>query len=232
VATFAIGDVHGCLASLDALLNQIAPRSGDHLVFLGDYIDRGPDSRGVIQRVIELSREFRVTPLKGNHEMMMMDVREKRDTATAMRWHRNGGKTTIDSYGWPVIHPNFPRLHLDWLEKLPMYLDEEGYLYVHGGLDLKSENPLQDEKSMAWARNWYDEEAFQMRFPGGKVVIHGHTPISREEIERLVDSNSPYFNLDGGCVYCGRRPGMGWLVGLHVETRRLFFQECVDDVNF
>jgi serine/threonine protein phosphatase 1 len=73
--TLAIGDIHGCLAALDDLLAAVAPQPDDLLVFLGDYVDRGPDSRGVLDRLIELCRTHRVVPLRGNHEMMMRYAR-------------------------------------------------------------------------------------------------------------------------------------------------------------
>ena len=95
--TLAIGDIHGCLAHLDALLQTIAPTADDHLVFLGDYVDRGPDSAGVLKRIIRLTQTHRVTALMGNHEQMMLAARESHDKH--MDWLLNGGDATLRSYG-------------------------------------------------------------------------------------------------------------------------------------
>src|SRR5690349_9006235 len=91
----AIGDIHGCLTALDALLDAVAPQADDQIVALGDYVDRGPDSRGVLDRLIALHAGGRVVALRGNHDVMMLEARNGRD----LGWLAVGGKETLLSYG-------------------------------------------------------------------------------------------------------------------------------------
>ena len=93
--TLAIGDMHGCLTALETLLDVVAPSEEDQLVTLGDYVDRGPDSRGVIERLLALDRECHLVPLRGNHELMMLDAKQLRG---AMFWRLAGGTNTLASY--------------------------------------------------------------------------------------------------------------------------------------
>src|SRR5689334_22963347 len=94
--TLAIGDIHGHLAHLDALLDAVALTPEDHLILLGDYVDRGPDSAGVLNRVMALYRTHRVFPIKGNHEQMMLDARTSPETF--FEWFINGGDAALVSY--------------------------------------------------------------------------------------------------------------------------------------
>jgi serine/threonine protein phosphatase 1 len=93
--TLALGDIHGCLDQLDALLRSIAPTSDDRLVLLGDLVDRGPDSKGVLDRTLSMSRTHHITVVMGNHEQMMMAARASHDKYSD--WLLNGGDTTLRS---------------------------------------------------------------------------------------------------------------------------------------
>ncbi len=94
---FVIGDIHGCAKALRTLIETIAPQPDDELVFLGDYVDRGPDSRDVVDQVIELQQQCRVVALRGNHEIMLMGVAIGGLDDSV--WLANGGKATVSSYG-------------------------------------------------------------------------------------------------------------------------------------
>src|ERR1700712_692726 len=94
--TLAIGDIHGCLDQFDALLHALALTADDHLVLLGDYVDRGPESAGVLRRIRAPSHSHRVTALMGNHEQMMLAARDSQDQLSA--WILNGGHATLHSY--------------------------------------------------------------------------------------------------------------------------------------
>ncbi len=89
--TIAIGDIHGHSAALKSIIDLVAPRPGDTIVLLGDYIDRGPDSRGVIEQIIDLAKRCHVVPLMGNHEEMLLDA--KKDIGSFQTWFENGGDT-------------------------------------------------------------------------------------------------------------------------------------------
>jgi serine/threonine protein phosphatase 1 len=113
----AIGDIHGCSAALDALLDAIRPGPEDTIVPLGDYIDRGPDSKGVIDRLIELSKQCRLIPILGNHDQMLLDVRSGK---YPIYWLLDiGGTTTLDSYGRGRDLSLIPDEHYEFLEHCP-----------------------------------------------------------------------------------------------------------------
>src|SRR5258707_9775940 len=108
--TIAIGDIHGCAAPLTAVLAAIKPAEKDMLVFLGDYVDRGPDSRGVIETVLALQNQCRLVTLLGNHEVMLLDALER--GAEGAGWLQYGGAETLASYGWEIAH--IPERHLEF----------------------------------------------------------------------------------------------------------------------
>jgi serine/threonine protein phosphatase 1 len=133
----AIGDVHGSAAALDALLRVVAPASDELVITLGDYVDRGLDSAGVIERLIRLSATCRLVPLRGNHEEMMMDAR--RGPEFLEFWKRLGGDSTIISYAPEEDAPGLDRVpahHWHFLDHTCRDLYEtDSHVFVHGGLD-------------------------------------------------------------------------------------------------
>src|SRR3954451_13711907 len=113
----AIGDVHGCSRALDVLLADVNPRGDDTIVTLGDYIDRGPDSRGVLDRLIDLHRTGRLVALRGNHEIMLLNARQS--SAEDCEWRRCGGEATLAAYGttdYAGTLNNIPERHWDFIE--------------------------------------------------------------------------------------------------------------------
>jgi serine/threonine protein phosphatase 1 len=130
--TLAIGDIHGQLAQLDALLAVVALKPEDHLVLLGDYVDRGPDSAGVIKRIIQLKAKGQVTAIRGNHEDMMLAAKGGGIDELA-EWMFNGGMETLLSYGGTRASVrDVPAEHWRFLEKeLVDYLETETHIFVH-----------------------------------------------------------------------------------------------------
>ncbi len=169
--TLAIGDVHGCLTQLDALLPAIAPTAEDHLIFLGDLIDRGPDSAGVIGRVLKLSRTCRVTTVMGNHEEMMLAAGDTHDRFS--NWVLNGGDATLRSYaGARAKLRDVPAEHWQFLEqKLVEYLETETHIFVHASVHPDVPMAEQPAYMLRWER--CDEIAAH---ESGKVIVCGHTP--------------------------------------------------------
>ena len=194
----AIGDVHGEREKLENLLAKLQLTRKDQLVFLGDYIDRGPDSKGVIECLIQLGKNFPKTVfLRGNHEQMVLDILGGRRRAITdgfwawVVWRKNGGKETLESYGVEEAY-EIPQAHIDFLEKTRRWYRRDGFFFVHAGFD---ENyPLEDQE---------DEDILWTRYcPPGKKEIHvvGHTPC---------DNKDPFFeegryNLDTGATFGGR----------------------------
>jgi len=229
VATYAIGDIHGCNRSLHALLRQIGLGRGDRLVLLGDLIDRGPDSKGVVDSVRLLEKKgIRVVCLRGNHEQMLLDARK--GPADADRWFRNGGKATLESFGAKWIE-DIPAAYITFFEAMPLWFETGGFLCVHGGIDFSIDNPLDDPDSLLWRRQWYAE--INHAWLGNRIILHGHTPLALSEIQaqHAALEQQRYLNLDNGCVYALRRPrpsGLGRLVALCLESKKIFEQKCLE----
>lgn len=211
MALIAIGDIHGCRRSLDALLDKIAPSADDHLVFIGDYIDRGPDSKGVIDRLLELRDEVPCTFLRGNHEAMMI---EYLDTGAFNLWRMNGGVSTLQSYMGPQRDEiDLPDAHIDFVRETKLYHDTDDYFFVHAGLkpDRTIEESLRDpeEETLLWERGHLDAPDVKWEKP----LVCGHTPrphpIDREKL----------ILIDTGCVY-HMQPGMGRLTAVYLPDRR------------
>ena len=194
---FAIGDIHGCLSYLEDLIAKISvDPDEDRIVFIGDYVDRGPDPKGVVEFILELKRQYNIICLIGNHERMMMDYYDY--GFNKAMWFANGGKSTVDSYGI-IATPegkkiNFPETHLRFFRSLLPYYETEDYFFVHAGL--KPDVPLtqQDPLDLVWIR----EDFIDSDYNFGKRIIYGHTPrLSGPYID-------PYkIGIDTGAVYGG-----------------------------
>jgi serine/threonine protein phosphatase 1 len=172
--TYAIPDIHGRLDLLELALERIAVHSsggGDTIVALGDYVDRGPDSRRVIERLMGWKSErLALICLKGNHESMMWEVCN--NLAELSWWLQNGGDATLASYGaeQSQITSAIPQLHLDWIGTLtPVYADAHR-VYVHAAVDPALPLDKQNEQTTLWGR--YPKGNLQGH--GGRHVVHGH----------------------------------------------------------
>lgn len=127
--TIAIGDVHGCVHALDTLLDAIAPTPTDTLVFLGDMIDNGRDTKEVLNRIIELQSQCHVVLIEGNHEEMMLGAREGQEAFLA--WQNCGGANTLSSYHFPGIMQDVPAEHWALIESCLPYYETEDIIFTH-----------------------------------------------------------------------------------------------------
>lgn len=191
--TFIVGDIHGCLDLLQRLIRSIPWRPEvDRLIFLGDYVDRGADSRGVVEAVMEISRTSeRVDCLMGNHEKILLDFVEGRDVST---FFLNGGTSTLNSYRTvqPGIRPVLiPEDHLAFLRSLKTWVELDDYYVVHAGLRPGIQLENQSQEDMLWIRDAFIFSNYRFK----KRVIFGHTPFSQP----LVMENK--IGLDTGAVY-------------------------------
>lgn len=195
--TYAIGDIHGSLAKLRRLITRCTEHAEGRparFVFLGDYIDRGLQSAGVIDYLIALQGRLPggVVALKGNHEAIALEVFD--GTAPEDFWLSQGGEETLASYG--VAAPReLPRAHIDWMRSLPLRYDDGSRFFVHAGID--PERPLmeQSERDLIWIR----EPFLSDRRDHGRLIVHGHTPVAA----RTPDLRSNRLNVDTGAVYGG-----------------------------
>jgi calcineurin-like phosphoesterase family protein len=186
-ATYAIGDIHGCLQSLERLLHKIKPRPEDRVVFIGDYIDRGPHSREVVELLLQLTD--RPIFLLGNHEKMLLDYLAGGDSSLYLL---NGGLATIESYGGDPA--NIPPAHLDFFRNLRPIYETPDHLFVHAGIRPLVPLEKQELKDLVWIRQEFYQ--FVGRFP--KPVVFGHTPM------RHVLMAEDRIGIDTGCVYGGK----------------------------
>ncbi len=194
---FAIGDVHGCVDELRLLLNRLPRTSETTIVLLGDYVDRGPSSRQVIDTVLELAQQCNVVALKGNHEAMFLDYLAEPTSEGAGAFIYNGGSATLASYADAHGELKIPEAHLGFLRSLPTMHETEHNVFVHAGLP---QIPLDQitleghQPTMLWTRGQF----LRTDYDWGKVVVHGHTPVPR------VTLRNNRINIDTGCVFHGR----------------------------
>jgi len=196
---FAIGDIHGCKKELELLLERLPLKNSDTILFLGDYIDRGMDSKGVVNTVLDLSKKYNVITLMGNHEHMFLDFFYDKNTLEAGAFLFNGGTTTLASYCSDLGNFEFPKNHIDFFNNLKLFYETDDYFFVHAGLpELPLEeirqNPLAYLEQFLWVR----EEFLKSNYQWSKSIIHGHTPI----LDTTLDNQK--INLDTGCVYGGK----------------------------
>lgn len=213
--TIAIGDIHGCSQALAALIDAIQPTVLDTLVFVGDYIDRGPDSKGVLEQVIDLGLRCTVVPLLGNHEEMLLGAVEG-GRSDLLFWLKFGGMEALQSCsygGGPDLQPAdvrriIPRGHLDFIRKCRDYYETVSHIFVHAYYDPKLPLHAQKWSGLRWTSLPPNPEPHC----SGKVAILGHTPQKSGQI------------LDLGflkCIdtYCH---GGGWLTALEVESGKVW----------
>lgn len=210
---YAIGDVHGELAKLDELLrfireDAVRRKVAHRIVFLGDLIDRGPDSRTVIERAMHLQRTEDAIVLKGNHEELMLHACANRESIGIYWWAENGGDETIMSYmrvnGMKDdFRDAIDAAHIAWLQTLPVMVRDEprGLVFVHGGIDPKVFPECTDELRM-WTRS--DKFLNTRRWPArpeleGLLVVHGHTPA--DDLEPELSEHR--INVDTGACFGG-----------------------------
>jgi len=204
----AIGDVHGCATALDTLLEAIRPQADDVVIPLGDCIDRGPDSRGVIERLLALRDECQLVPLLGNHEEMMLNYLDGRPQPDD--WLQCGGAETVESYrGSDGKTTAVPDEHVAFLRTWPDFYETNTHFFVHACYDPHYPLARQRWNLLRW-------HALRDGLPdphdNGKQAIVGHTSQKNGEV------------LDAGylvCIdtYCW---GGGWLTALDATNGRMW----------
>ncbi len=206
---FAIGDIHGCAEALDRLLGRLPVDWGvDLVIFLGDYIDRGPEPRRVVEKVMELRKLYpeRVIALRGNHEWMFLRYLRGIEPEVFLF---NGGEATLRAY-YQEGKLDIPEEHRTFLEDLPLYYETEDYFFVHAGV--RPERPLhsQEEEDLLWIREGF--YYYPGTFP--KKIVFGHTPFPEPLLlpDRL--------GIDTGCVYGGK------LTAIELPAEKIYQVEC------
>ncbi|MCX6277187.1 MAG: metallophosphoesterase family protein [Bacteroidetes bacterium] len=233
---WVIPDIHGYVKTVTSLINEIIrPTRYDELYFLGDYVDRGPDSKGVIDFIRSLQNdEYNVTAIKGNHEDFMVELYDAEMKSKNSWWHRFGnkkqkswleigGKPTLTSFGVQHIR-DVPSDYIEWMRNLPHYKELDNFVLVHAGLNFKNENPFEDQRSMLWLRD-YEIKAEKI---GGRRIIHGHVPVNMELITMAVNSAAyKFIDLDNG-PYISGKMGFGNMVALELGSMEMVIQYNMD----
>jgi predicted MPP superfamily phosphohydrolase len=228
VRKFAISDIHGCAKTFEALLNRIAFSKEDVLYLLGDYVDRGPDSKGVIDSILNLQTSgFSIHCLKGNHEEIM--VKSKEDIEQFLPWLDWGGLQTLQSFGVYDLR-EIPQRYWDFLNDLENFFLADDYILVHAGLNFETKDPFSDEHAMRWQRDWYHQINYE--WLKTRIMVHGHSQTTTDLIQmaRLYLEENQVINIDNGC-FSKNSPGRGNLCAFELTKRELFFQPNLDDMS-
>ena len=203
----AIGDVHGCVHALDAVLESIEPTSDDRIVFLGDMVDQGKESREVLERIIALKQECDVVLIQGNHEEMMYAARENEK---ALRyWENCGGVATLNSYRFGGTLADIPAEHWALLDTCVPYYETDEFILTHANYVADLPMAEQPEYTLRW--ELFDPAKERPHF-SGKTVVVGHTEQKNAEILDLG------FAMCIDTVCCK----YGWLTALDVSSREVW----------
>ena len=202
--TLVIGDIHGSLTALKALGEFVDYAPDDVIVTLGDYIDRGPSSKEVINYLVELRESHEVITLKGNHEVMMENARTSEQELYF--WLMNGGEATLDSF--QVSNPNriakeIPSNYWDFFESCERFYETEHHIIAHAGLEPETDLDEQNDRNLFWRRILNTEP-----HKSGKTLVCGHTP----------QKNGAPLVLDHAICIDTFACGGGWLTCLDIET--------------
>lgn len=195
-STYVFGDIHGCNGTLLLLLDKIGPLPPQSiLIFLGDYIDRGPQSKEVIETVLALRAKYPHTiTLMGNHERMFLDYLAGINQKQYLRF---GGLQTLESYGvrqGAELSTLLPATHRRFFNELLLYWEDDDYIYVHAGIDPATPMALQTEQWLLWSR---EESEGTPNPPHGKTIIYGHTAFKEPKM------TPGKIGIDTGAVYGG-----------------------------
>lgn len=207
-----IGDVHGHYEALCSLFNHIAPTTEDEIYFLGDLIDRGPESSQVVEFVIKNNYHC----ILGNHEIMLLNAlgEGKLDHRAFQVWLQNGGNATIMSYGHKMPSPE----HIDWMKSLPFFYDLGDYWLVHAGVDPSLSITQQSPDQFCWIRTEFHHS--QKPYFDDKTIIIGHTiTFTFKGIKPgQIAQGEGWLGIDTGVYHHGQ----GWLTALDLNTSTVY----------
>lgn len=207
-SVYIIPDIHGYDWEFNALLDKIGLNKSDQLFLLGDYIDRGPNSKCVVDKIIELiNNGYNLTPLRGNHEQMFLDSSRELSAFYSMSNKRK--LPFCDS------QKKVKKEYIDFFSSLSFYKKTPELLLAHAGINFRKPDPLKDTHSMLWMR--------RMRYIPNDIsqtIIHGHTPVAYSEILDNIENNASVIPLDNG-VFMKNKKDYGNLLCLNWSTKQI-----------
>jgi len=208
-----ISDIHGCLDQFEMLLAKLGYTSGrDRLILLGDYVDRGPKSKEVVERVMELVEKDGATALRGNHDQRLVDLIRGNDAAVRVKFLEHGGRQTIGSYcGFGTEALSEEALtdavenirarygtHIDFLASLPLYYEDEHHVCVHAGLNPRyADWKKQPEHDFMYIK----KEFYLAKTKDARKVVFGHTRAAEIHGKPEIWFQKDKIGIDGGCAY-------------------------------
>lgn len=217
---FAIGDIHGCSKTFQKLvLEKIRIQKSDKIYCIGDYIDRGQDSKGVIDFILKLRKKgYHIHTLRGNHEYLMMISTQSEKNYK--HWIKNGGDATLKSFGVSSYDKLKP-VYRSFFSRTKYFVQSDNFIFVHAGLNFQKKNPFEDKYAMLWVRDFpIDKQKL-----GNRTIIHGHSPKPMDFI--LKQQGKSAINIDGGCVF-KQRADLGNLIALNVTEGKLIVVRNID----
>jgi len=208
----AISDIHGCCETFYNLLDKVGLNPSDQLFIVGDCIDRGPYSRGVIDAVKKLLVDgYNIIPIRGNHEQICIDFADSQPRKLALFTERQNAKHLLKNGS--KLHPAMER----FFNAMPYYIETDNHFLVHAGFDTYAKKPLKSWHDMLWIRKFdYDFEELK-----GKRIIHGHVPQTFKRIADAVERDALVWPIDNGCVR-SRHSGYGRLVCVDIDSGKIW----------
>ena len=216
---YLISDIHGCLNTMEAMLDKLAFSTSDELYIIGDCLDKGPDSKGVVDRLFALKASgYKIKCTRGNHEELIL-----RDIDTPdFTFHVPETWASFNIKSFSELHPRYVK----WMRSLPLYLELDDAILVHAGLNFSMPDPYWDKQALLFIRNWY--RTIDRNWLGDRFIVHGHTPVDQDSIKYMLKNldRDRVIDIDNGCVLSF--PGMGRLCALNLTNRELTFVKCRD----
>lgn len=219
-----VGDIHGCLNTFRKLLDKTAVTFDDELYLLGDYIDRGPDSSGVLDEVIALQqRGYRVCPIRGNHEENLLNATREYDPETLEFYVRRFNSNDL-------LHNGMLKTkYFDFMRVLPYFIELSDFYLVHAGINFNIDNPFDDKVALLELR----KTEYNKSVACGRRIVYGHQPTYLKDILKARDTQSPLLPLDNGCVYTMPHKvydykQLGNLVCLNLDSMELYIVKNED----
>ena len=224
---FVFPDLHGCIETFRYTFEKvIRPEVSDAIYFTGDFINKGPDSKGVLDYVFYLIEAgYNIQAVRGNHEQLLLNAINDKDTF--QDFALKGGLDTLESFNVDRVD-DIPERYIDFITELPFYIELDDFFIVHAGFNYLSPDLFSDWDSMLQIRDFVvDPEKTHY-----KTIIHGHyaTPL-QDILYHVMEKRDFRINIDNGCVYT-HREGMGNLFVLNLKDLSYFIQPCLDKHNY
>jgi len=220
---YAIGDIHGGSQTFLALIRQISPRHDDRVYLLGDYIGRGPDSKGVIDAIIAMQEAgCDIRPLRGNHEDMLIRNLTDDHDLYSWGWTKNWGQQTLFSFGVKSLEA-LPVHYRKFFVGLPCCYADGEFILVHAGVNLGFDDPVNDTpiEHMVWERSYIPEDQPSSR----QRVVCGHHVHTLDQVKSTLTQQ--IISLDNG-AFTNKQPDYGNLLALNLDTLQLTVQPWID----